>query len=54
MRHFTLSEAARRYDEYRPKVHGIAKEWINDAAGKSSFGRGLNADFFLKYWKSKK
>jgi SAM-dependent methyltransferase len=42
MRHFTLSEAARRYDEYRPKVHGIAKEWINDAAGKSSFGRGID------------
>jgi hypothetical protein len=42
MQYFTLAEAAKRYEKYRPKVHGIIKSWLEDAAGRSSFGRGID------------
>jgi len=42
MNHFTLPEAAKRYDQSRPKVHGVIKSWLETASGKSSFGKGID------------
>ncbi|MBU2863348.1 class I SAM-dependent methyltransferase [Reinekea forsetii] len=37
MEYFTLDEAAIRYDFYRPKVHGIVKDWLIQAGVELKF-----------------
>lgn len=39
---FTLSEAARRYDLYRPQVHAVALEWLSEAVGPRRFRSALD------------
>jgi SAM-dependent methyltransferase len=40
--YFSLNEAARRYAEYRPKVHIITLQWLNHHCGPRRWRRGLD------------
>jgi len=38
----TLDQAAARYDKYRPKVHGVIKEWLRNAGCKDDFSSAVD------------
>lgn len=40
--YFTLSEAATRYNKFRPKVHGIIYEWLNQHIGDRKFKNAID------------
>lgn len=40
--YFTEIEAAKRYDQYRPKVHGVIKSWLRRHCGERRFARALD------------
>lgn len=42
MSYFTLQEAAKRYDAYRPKVHGIIETWLSNAGLNTQFNQALD------------
>lgn len=39
---FSTTEAARYYDQYRPRVHGVVLEWLSEALGQTNFSRAVD------------
>jgi SAM-dependent methyltransferase len=40
--HFSLAEAARRYEAYRPKVHNIVLEWLSNCLANTRFNNAID------------
>jgi SAM-dependent methyltransferase len=39
---FSLQEAARRYDQFRPKTHNVVVDWLADCFGTRRWKRGID------------